>query len=101
MSRLQIVQARKMEGFNTKIVCLPFRILSQDEDFSFQKAVKDAVQTYLATESGARYLREMRGTFDWFDFDAFVPNSICRLYGFEKVEESNEDIEVDGTENLR
>lgn len=101
MARLQIVQAKKTEGFHTKIVCLPYRILSEDEDFSFRRAVKDAVQTYLATESGKRYLKEMRGTFDWFDFDAFVPNSICRLYGFEKIEESNEDIEVEGTENLR
>lgn len=39
------------------------------------------------------------GAFDWADFDAYVPNEICKKHGFTK-RESVRSVEVDWDEQL-
>lgn len=94
----RIVTAVEHDGLNTRILTLTFDVL--DKKFNLERAVRQACTAYCKTEEGrAVYERNCRN-FNWADFNAEVPNEICREFGFQKVDSDVDTTEVDWDEHL-
>lgn len=56
-------------------------------EMSVLDAIKKASMDYCNTEEGKEYYNANGRSFNYSDFDLMVPNSICKKYGIEKVNE--------------
>lgn len=61
-------------------------ILDVQQGVDVEKAVKDACTEYCLTEKGRKVYEGNCDCFNWGDFDTYVPNDICKKYGFEKID---------------
>lgn len=86
MWNTKIYVATKAEGLdvtNLVIVMEVNPMLIKNEN-NFVKAVKSASTEYCLTDEGKRVFEGNCNSFNWGDFDTYVPNSICEKYGIRK-----------------
>lgn len=94
------VTAVERDGFDVSILAIRLRVLDPDPEFDIQAAVVKACTEYVSTPEGAEDYDRNNLNFNWADFEASVPDNICRKHGFEKVSSGLSDIEVDWDEHL-
>ena len=56
------------------------------DDSDFKKAVMAACKEYCLTKEGKKVYEGNLNSFNWGDFDTYVPNNICEKYGIHKVQ---------------
>lgn len=107
IAEVQIVRAVINNGQEENIISeknvisYPFLILSDAQDFSLEKAVKEAVKDYLKTEEGKALKNHLNDRFNWFDFIELVPDNLCKPHGFLPIRPTKADIWVDFNEDLK
>ena len=103
---VQIVRAVIPDGSEENIIneksliSFAFLILSDAQDFSLVKAVKEAVKDYLKTEEGKAFLNHLQYRFTWFDVFQLIPYDFCKPHGFLPVRPTKADIWVNINEDL-
>lgn len=95
--RVMII-ASESDGLNTRIVPIELRVSKSVTDL--MGAVRNACTEYCKTEEGKKTYIYNCNNFNWGDFAANVPNSICKKYGFIKCDEPSETCDVDFNEQL-
>lgn len=101
MAEVQIVRAVIKNGQEESIISYPFLILSDAQDFSLEKAVKEAVKDYLKTEERKVLKKHLNDRFNWFDFIELVSDDLCKPHGFLPIRQTKPDIWVDFNEDLK
>ena len=92
------VVAMERDGLDVRTIVLNFEVSS--EIFDIVAAAKAAAKEYCLTEEGKRTYEGNCNCFNWGDFDAYVPQNICRRHGFAKIEPPVPDVFVDFDEQL-
>lgn len=92
------VVAMERDGLDVRTFVLNFHVSS--ESFDIVAAAKAAAKEYCLTEEGKRIYEGNCNCFNWGDFDAYVPQDICRRHGFAKIESPIPDELVDFDEQL-
>ncbi len=87
----KIIVATDQDGLDVRTCVI---VLDVNEGVNAKKAVLAACREYCQTEEGKNTYIGNCDSFNWGDFDAYVPNSICEKHGFRKI-----DFEVN-TENV-
>lgn len=87
----KVIVATDQDGLNVRTCVI---VLDVQDGVDAEKAVRDACKEYCQTEEGKQTYIGNCESFNWGDFDAYVPNSICQKHGFTKI-----DFEVN-TENV-
>ena len=101
MENIRTIIATEHDGTDTRTLVINIRILDGDpQSFDVKDAVTKAVHEYLCTEEGKEVYDHNCEGFNWADFESNVPNEICHRHGFEKVESTTSDLEVDWDEHL-
>ena len=107
IAEVQIVRAVINNGQEENIISeknvisYPFLILSDAQDFSLEKAVKEAVKDYLKTVEGKALKNHLNDRFNWFDFIELVPDNLCKPHGFLPIRPTKADFWVDFNEDLK
>lgn len=97
-NNIKAVVATDPKTGDTLIILL--RVLSDDPEFDLEYAVSSACRHYVQTPTGIILLQSLHGIFDWGTFDTYVPNEICRKYGFERITGDDHILEVQWDEQL-
>ena len=96
------ISVTEHDGLNTRNFVLPLIVdeskLKPEKD-AVRQAVKDACNEYIRTTEGKRTYEYNCHCFNWADFEAEVPNTICSKYGFTKGD-SNAGFDADWDEHL-
>lgn len=102
MNDIMTIVATQRDGTDTRTLTLTIRrMLNGDpRTFDAKGAVREAVHEYLCTKDGKAVYDHNCESFNWADFESDVPNEICRRHGFEKIESSVSEIQVDWDEHL-
>lgn len=87
----------KRDGLNVKTMVLT---LDVDEGIDIDAAIRAACTEYCKTEEGKRTYEGNCNSFNYGDFEAHVPNSICGNYGFRKIDSVIIETERDFNEQL-
>lgn len=98
MCQLRTITALKHDGGDVRAISIVIKIL--DRTIDLKEAIKNACNDYIKTSEGVKTYKYNCGYFNWADFSANVPNSICRKYGFEKMDDVVSDETVDWDELL-
>lgn len=96
----QTIVAIEQDGLTTRTLTMSFDILSDRPGFDLVSAVKAAVRDYLHTPEGRATYEYNCHNFNWADFSAHVPNSLCIRHGFQKSVHNHSDTVVDLDEHL-
>ena len=78
-------------------------ILNVKEDMSSEDvhdAIAKASLEFCQTEAGREIFSANNNSFNYGDFDIYVPNEICKKYGIEKVDSICSFMEADFNEEL-
>lgn len=73
---------------------------AQYPNFNPEQAIKAAAADFLKTERGKKALKETYGNFNYGDFVTYVPDTICKKYGFIVGDSCVTDIITDHDESL-
>ena len=98
MKTIRTITAQERDGLNIRVLTLNFEV--PNEAFDIVAAVKAAAKEYCLTEEGKKAYEGNCNCFNWGDFDAHVPQDICRKHGFAKIESLTNDLLVDFDEQL-
>lgn len=89
------------DGLNERSFMLEIQTFGIPDDLeSIKGAVKKACQDYLRTDIGKKIYEGNCSNFNWADFEMYVPQNICRKYGFEFKSTHVSDYIVDWDEQL-
>lgn len=97
-ANLAAVCAVEYDGMDTRHLVISLCLL--DGPIDIAESVTNACTEYVKTPEGKKIYESNCGSFDWADFEAHVPNEICRHYGFEKSDSVLCEMEVDWDECL-
>jgi hypothetical protein len=61
------------------------RLKIADPDIDIEQAIKDACKEYCQTDEGRQLYLDNNKSFNYGDFDLYVPDEICKKYGIEKI----------------
>lgn len=101
MDDIITIVATEHDGLDVRVLVINARIIDGDpRTFDLKGAVRKAVHEFLCTKGGKEIYDCNCGGFNWADFEPYVPNEICRKYGFEKLDSAVSDLEVDWDEHL-
>ena len=92
------ITAIERDGFDIRTLTIPIQV--NDKNINLKEAIQKACTYYAKTEEGRRTYEYNCNLFNWSDFESEVPNEICRMFGFEKMEEHKGDLTVDWDEQL-
>jgi len=81
----ELVLIREVRALDGLSLAKTFYFKVPNEDFDIKAAIKAACIAFLSTEDGRKICENDRNEFSWHMFMEYVPNSICRRYGFEMV----------------
>lgn len=81
MRKVEIL-ATEQDGFTTRSFCFK---LEAEENVDVLEAIKKSCDEYCKTEDGKETYIGNCNCFNYGDFDAYVPNSICEKYGIRKI----------------
>lgn len=95
MSIIKTITAIECDGMDVRTLTITLKIF--DSTIDIKSAIKNACNDYVKTREGLETYRYNCDLFNWADFESNVPNSICRRYGFEKIDSvvSEEDVNWD------
>ena len=68
---------------------------TNDPNLDIKAAIKSAASEYIKTKKGKEIYQNNKDSFCWGDFYLYVPNKICKKYGFWKVPDEYEEEIVD------
>lgn len=90
----KIFVATEQDGLNVRSCVI---VLDVKEGIDVKEAVLTACKEYCQTEEGKNTYIGNCNCFNWGDFDACVPNSICEKHGFRKInfEVNTENVDFD------
>ena len=80
----KLVVASESDGFHIRNVPILLKVANGIDAMS---AIQKACKEYCLTEEGKQTFASNCNCFNYGDFDAYVPNSICQKYGIEKVDD--------------
>lgn len=80
--------------------CVLFQFDVPDAKFDLLSAVKKAANEYCRTDDGRDRYEYNSKSFNWGDFMIYVPNDICKKYGFTKIDDTENDEIVNFDEAL-
>lgn len=101
MENIRTIIATEHDGIDTRVLVINVRVLNGDlQVFNLEGAVQKAVHEFLCTKEGIGIYESNCEIFDWGDFEQNVPNEICRKHGFEKIESTLSDLNVNWDEHL-
>lgn len=93
------VVAVERDGMDMRTLTIPLKV--PDADFDVMDAVRKACTYYVTkTDEGRKVFAYNCNEFNWADFESNVPNDICRMFGFEKLESCGSDCIADWDEEL-
>lgn len=92
------ITAVENNGKGYSVVLISLKILKEGIDAV--EACKAAAREYVATQEGVNVYGLKRESFNWTDFNTFVPNSVCEKYGFIKLDTAQPDRAVNCTVQL-
>ena len=95
---INTIIAIERDGLDVRVLTIPVQV--NDESIDLREAVRKACAYYAKTEEGRKTYEYNCHCFNWADFEAEVPNEICRKFGFEKLEGNTGDITVNWDEQL-
>lgn len=95
---LATVCAVEYDGMDTRHLVILLRFL--DGPINIIEGVTNACTEYIKTPEGKKIYENNCKSFNWADFEAHVPNEICRHYGFEKSDSILCEMEVNWDEHL-
>ena len=75
--------ATEVDGLIIRNLIIELEII--DKGIDIKQAVLDACKEYCQTEEGKAVYDGNCCSFNWGDFDTYVPNKICEKYGFRKL----------------
>lgn len=81
---IKLIVATEAVGLETTNLVMALDVF--DENISIEQAVMAACKEYCLTEEGKRTYECNCNSFNWGDFDSYVPNEICEKYGFKKLQ---------------
>lgn len=87
-----MIEIIAMNENTQKIQLLQLNVCSAELDI--RKAIRDASREYCKSKTG-KLITNSDKDFTYEDFVEYVPNSICRKYGFQKLQSLETDIVVD------
>ncbi len=90
--------AVEQDGMETRHLIITLRLL--DGPVNIMENVIKACTEYVKTQEGQKTYENNSESFNWADFEAHVPNEICRHYGFEKSDSILCQMEVNWDEHL-
>ena len=98
--RIASITAREYANRDIQQFTLLLEILSPDikTTTDLEIAVQEACTEYVKTEEGKQIYSYNCRNFNWGDFDMYVPEDICKKYGFRKLKSPK--TEMDFTVNL-
>jgi hypothetical protein len=88
------------DGLDTRSFLLPLMTTEPISTDELRNRVIAACDDYVTTEEGKKILSYNCGCFNWADFEANVPNDICKKHGFTKDALRETNYEVDWDEQL-
>ena len=94
---ITIIPIIDRDGMDVKTMVLT---LDVDEGINIKEAVKSACAEYCKTEEGRKTYAGNCNNFNWGDFEAYVPNSICGNHGIRKIDLFMYEDEIDFNEQL-
>lgn len=100
VNNIRTITAIERNEFNIRTLTITCKILKPCPDFNLQKAIRQSIHQYLCTPDGRNIYICNGEYFNWKDFATHVPNEINRLYGFETVKSTLNNIVVDYDEQL-
>lgn len=80
---LNIYVATEADGLDTRNMVM---VMKAADGVDIKEAATAACTEYCKTEEGKATYEGNCCCFNWGDLDTYVPNDICRKYGFEKVD---------------
>ena len=92
------VTAIERDGLNTRVVNIQLYVFK--DGLNTHDAIVAACTDYCKTEEGRKTYEGNCCSFNWGDFEAYVPNDICKKYGFIKVDTDIQSEEVNFDEQL-
>ena len=98
-SKTICIIATEVDGTTIRNLPILIRILNPDVT-DVRKAIEQACDEWIRTEDGKKTYSGNCHCFNWADFDLYVPNDVCRKYGFEKTGLDADCIGVDWDEQL-
>lgn len=81
---LRTVIAVERDELCMRELTLQFDVPSKD--FDLVNAVCKAATDYCNTEQGRKTFEHNCNSFNWSDFDMYVPQEFCERYGFRKLD---------------
>lgn len=79
---IKIFIATAKTGPNTRNLIM---VIAVKNGVDFEQAAIAASKEYCRTANGKKVFEGNCNSFNWVDFDAYVPNSICEKYGIRKI----------------
>lgn len=77
------IPAIDQDGLDVRVTVI---VLDANDNIDVVEAIKAACKEYCQTEEGKQTYIGNCDCFNWGDFDAYVPNSICEHHGIRKVD---------------
>lgn len=93
-----IITVIERDGLTTRTLNINVEIL--DTNINLKKAISDACKEYCLTDEGRKTYEGNCNCFNWADFDTYVPNAICSKYGFVKIHDNYDYLDVIWDEQL-
>lgn len=81
-----IIPTYEQDGMNVRIFCLLIDAEDGMTPDDILEAIKKACVEYCSTPEGRKVYEDNCNHFNYGDFNAYVPNSICKKYGISKTD---------------
>lgn len=81
-----IIQAVEHDGFDTRHITIELNVQENMNRDDVLEAMKKASMEYCRTKEGKETYEGNCNNFNYGDFSAYVPNSICIKYGIQKAD---------------
>ena len=83
MKETKIIVATESIGLETTNLVI---VLEVEQGVDIEKAIMEACKEYCQTKEGQQTYENNCNSFNWGDFDTYVPNEICEKYGIKKIQ---------------
>lgn len=100
MRQMKTICVSEHDGLNERQFMIHITTSGPDDLESIKEAIKKACRDYIKTDVGKKTYEYNCESFNWADFEAHVPQNICRKYGFEFKSTPVSDYVVDWDEQL-
>ena len=94
---IKVIPVVDQDGLNVKVMVLSIDV---DDGVDVYKAVQAACTEYCKTAEGKKTYEGNCNSFNWGDFEAYVPNSICGNHGIRKIDSFMCENEIDFNQQL-